>query len=142
MAYGFIYFLTNPAMPGITKIGMTLKHPRERMAELSSATACPENFELLGFFDVKDPKEVEGLIHRLLDYCRVNGRREFFHVSIEKLYEQARIWGDPAHGCFVMGALERRIAIECNPEKRAAITRALASAREAARLARYSEVRS
>lgn len=134
MAYGFIYFLTNPSMPGITKIGMTLKHPRERMAELSASTSCPERFDLLGFFDTANPREVEAIIHDHFESCRVNGRREFFYAPIEALYEQARTWGDPINGCFVMRELARRIANEINPsEARAAINAALAQARAAAR---------
>lgn len=101
MAYGFIYFLANPSMPGLTKIGMTHKHPRERMAELTKATACPTPFEILAFFDVVNPREVERAIHQELEELRVNPHREFFDVHPIGLQDLVREWGDPLGGvCF------------------------------------------
>jgi hypothetical protein len=67
MAYGFIYFLINPGMPGLTKVGMTSRHPRDRMEELTRSTACPMPFDLIAFFDVADPRHAEAEIHRALD---------------------------------------------------------------------------
>ena len=80
MAYGFVYFLSNPSMPEIYKIGFTMKHPKDRMADLSSATGCPTPFELLAFFGVENPQQVEQEIHRELWNFRVNQAREFFRA--------------------------------------------------------------
>lgn len=101
MTYGFVYFLTNPSIPGAVKIGMTMKHPRERMAELSSSTSCPQPFEMLAFFDSHNPGRAEAEIHKALAQYRVNDRREFFAVPMEALQDQMRQWGDNIEGCYV-----------------------------------------
>ncbi|MFC0132009.1 hypothetical protein CR105_16050 [Massilia eurypsychrophila] len=130
MSYGFVYFLSNPSMPGIVKIGYTLKHPRDRMAELSASTSCPTPFEMLGFFDTEDPQGVEQAIHRSLDWCRVNGRREFFRAPLRTLESQLNSWGNPESGCFQIAKLKRNIANEVAPGLgRAAINVALEAAR-------------
>lgn len=105
MAYGFVYFITNPSMPGLTKIGMTTKHPRERMDELSKATACPTPFEMLAFFDSAVPREAEQAIHAALDEYRENPYREFFRVNAENLQDQARQWCDPHDGIVFLRLL-------------------------------------
>jgi T5orf172 domain len=46
---GYVYFMTNPAMPGHTKIGMTRLHPDERARELSRGTASPRPFKAIAF---------------------------------------------------------------------------------------------
>lgn len=107
LTYGFVYYLTNPSMPGIVKIGMTTKHPRERMLELSRATACPEPFELLAFFDTHMPEFVEQQIHKSLSQYRVNNAREFFAAPLHELQNEMRSWGDPSSGCFYDQHLDR-----------------------------------
>jgi hypothetical protein len=95
MAYGFVYFLTNPSMPGLTKIGMTTKHPIERMLELAKVTACPTDFEMLAFFDTPEPFETERAIHDALSEYRVNQSREFFNAPPYALLDQFNEWQDP-----------------------------------------------
>jgi hypothetical protein len=107
VAYGFIYFLRNPSMPGLIKIGMTTKNPRERMRDLSRATACPQPFELIAFFDVTDAVYAEREIHRELDGYRVNENREFFNPSYAVLQNTARQWIDSAEGCANIKILDR-----------------------------------
>lgn len=112
MAYGFVYFITNPSMPGLTKIGMTSKHPRERMEELTKATACPTPFEMLAFFDTPIPREAERAIHAALDEFRPNPYREFFEVNAEELQDQARQWCDPIGGICHLDDLDRLVEQE------------------------------
>ncbi|MDN4052881.1 GIY-YIG nuclease family protein [Massilia sp. YIM B02763] len=95
MAYGFVYFLTNPSMPGLTKIGMTTKHPMERMEELSRSTACPTPFEMLAFFDTPEPRETEYAIHNALSEYRVSADREFFDAPPYAIADQFNEWQDP-----------------------------------------------
>ena len=109
MAYGFVYFLTNQSMPGLTKIGMTTKHPRERMEELSKATACPTPFEMLAFFDTPDPQEAERGIHNALAEYRVSRSREFFDAPIYVLEEQLDEWQD-AWGVVYRRPLDKQVA--------------------------------
>jgi hypothetical protein len=43
---GWVYTLTNPAMPRLVKIGLTTKTPKERAAELTAATGVPMPFKV------------------------------------------------------------------------------------------------
>jgi hypothetical protein len=110
--YGFVYALSNPSMPGIFKIGFTMKHPRERMAELSRATACPTPFELISFFDVDDPEHSERDIHAQLNEFRVSNAREFFRCSAEHVQDQFRQWADTGSGVFYSELLDTLVDIE------------------------------
>lgn len=119
MSYGFVYFLTNPSMPGLTKIGHTTKHPRERVRELSASTSCPEHFELLAFFGHADSAYAEREIHRELSDFRVNDRREFFKMTNAQLQDVARCWGNPFEDAFVLDELDMlvkrdAIVVGCN----------------------------
>lgn len=80
--YGFVYFLSNPSMPGMYKIGFTTRHPRARMVDFSSSSGCPTPFTLLAYFGTLDPQRIESALHRYFSNSRVNGRREFFAIEI------------------------------------------------------------
>lgn len=107
MTYGFIYFLTNPSMPGLVKIGFTHKHPLARMEELTKATSCPQPFEMLAFFDTGFPREVERDIHNELAEHRVNPGREFFNAPYMELQDIARSWCNPNGGIYNFDRLDR-----------------------------------
>lgn len=81
---GFVYLLTNPAMPNIIKIGKTSKHPLERVKELSSPTGVPVPFQLAYYQACKDMDFVEKAMHEKFDNKRVKDNREFFMVSLFK----------------------------------------------------------
>jgi predicted Zn-ribbon and HTH transcriptional regulator len=81
MAVGYIYVLTNPAMPGLVKIGHTTDVER-RVKELSLATGVPRTFVVELFQLTADAAETEGLIHASLDSHRYSENREFFEVSL------------------------------------------------------------
>ena len=85
MSIGYIYCMTNSAMPGLVKIGMTLDHPEERAAELSSVTGVPARFEVAISKRVVEPEAKEAAIHDLLSRLgyRFNERREFFTCGLE-----------------------------------------------------------
>lgn len=85
MIYGFVYVLSNYAMPGIYKVGMTNRPPRERVDELSKATSVPLPFELVLYAQVRDAGAVERDLHQELDMYRLNSSREFFQCSIEEI---------------------------------------------------------
>lgn len=109
MSHGFVYVLGNESMPGIYKIGFTMKHPRTRMDELSRATSCPTPFDLLAFIGCEDPYDVEGEIHKALDAYRVNHAREFFKVDPELIQDQLRRYGEPCMDAYYDSQLENEI---------------------------------
>lgn len=80
---GWVYVMTNRAMPGIVKIGMTTRSPELRARDLSGATGVPEPFEVVHAVSVSDCAAVEAALHRKLTRARhrVNRRREFFRLT-------------------------------------------------------------
>lgn len=83
--FGYVYILTNPAMPGIVKIGHTQRRPERRLAELSGATGVPEEFQLFHYGSFENSAQIERIVHSVLDEqgCRTSKNREFFTVSPE-----------------------------------------------------------
>jgi hypothetical protein len=79
---GWVYILTNPAMPGLVKIGMTGRTPSQRIAELTRATGVPSPFEVVWSAPVSDCAWVEAAVHRLLADRRVSAGREFFRADV------------------------------------------------------------
>lgn len=81
---GVIYILTNPAMPGLVKIGKTLRNSTEaRMTELYS-TGVPVPFECAYAAKVKDVEAVEKALHSAFEPNRINPKREFFEIEVEQ----------------------------------------------------------
>ena len=79
---GWVYVLTNTAMPGLVKIGMTGRNPQVRAAELTAATGVPAPFVIAWSRAVSDCVAVEASVHRLLADRRVSGNREFFRCDV------------------------------------------------------------
>lgn len=92
--YGFVYALTNESMPGIFKIGFTLNHPKARMDQLSSATACPTPFLMAACIGVAEPRNVEAEMHAHLAAWRVNAAREFFKAPASVIQDIFRDYSD------------------------------------------------
>ena len=80
-----IYVLTNEAMPGLVKIGLTTDDVSARVAALSSATGVPLPFECYFAAEVKDCAKLEKILHQLFSENRVNPKREFFKVEPERV---------------------------------------------------------
>lgn len=93
MSYGYVYCFSNAAMPGILKVGMTLRTPEDRLAEANgngTATFRPPCPYVIEFAKrVHEPKEKERVLHHILDKytSRVNPRREFFRASVKQVRE-------------------------------------------------------
>jgi len=81
-ASGYIYILSNPAMPGLVKIGMSYRSGAVRARELSANTATPSPFILEFEISTKHPEHRERRVHDELDQYRVSGHREFFNVDL------------------------------------------------------------
>lgn len=95
--FGYVYCLSNPAMPGLVKIGFTNRSAILRAEELSfgtrdsSATGVPMPFEVVRDWQVPPDRarEIEQLIHKLLQQHRVppHGRwkaKEFFYLEPDR----------------------------------------------------------
>ena len=84
---GYVYILTNEAMPDLIKIGYTERTAEERAKELyegrngNAVTGVPAPFSVVHEESCENPQELETLIHRELDALRPNKRREFFRFS-------------------------------------------------------------
>lgn len=105
---GYIYCLSNPAMPGLVKIGYTNRSTATRAQELSfgtreaAATGVPMPFAVVKDWRVPADRaeEVEQQVHRMLHKSRVpaHGRwkaKEFFHfqpddavIAIERVLQE------------------------------------------------------
>ncbi len=78
---GIIYLLSNPAMPGIIKIGKTIHEDvKVRMAQLYS-TGVPVPFDCLYAAKVANIDDVEKAFHTAFGPNRLNPRREFFEIE-------------------------------------------------------------
>ena len=79
---GWVYVLTNEFMPGLLKIGFSRRDPKIRAEELYKKMRMPGEFIVRYKALVKNPKEIENLVHKKLNSKRVNSRREFFKCKI------------------------------------------------------------
>lgn len=80
-----VYVLTNEAMPGLVKIGITTDEVATRIAALSSSSGVPLPFECYFAAEVKDCGKLEKILHQLFSENRVNPKREFFRVEPERV---------------------------------------------------------
>lgn len=78
-----VYVLTNPAMPGLVKIGITERTIEQRLRELDQ-TGVPLPFECFYAAEVTNCRDVERALHEAFDDHRVRRSREFFRLSPEK----------------------------------------------------------
>ncbi len=79
-----VYVLTNEAMPGLVKIGITTDTVEARLTQLSSPSGVPLPFECHFAAEVEDSKQIEKILHQLFAEHRINPRREFFRLDKEK----------------------------------------------------------
>jgi hypothetical protein len=81
MAKGFVYVLSNAALPGMLKIGFTRKVPSVRAAELST-TGVPNPFVVEYYCLVEGDSELEAKVHRTMASHRHRPDREFFKIDL------------------------------------------------------------
>ncbi len=78
---GIVYVLTNPAMPGLVKIGKTIQgSTEERMSTLYNSSV-PVPFECQFAAKVPNVNETEVALHQAFSPNRINPRREFFDIE-------------------------------------------------------------
>jgi len=88
-AVGFSYVLSNPAMPGMVKVGYTTAQGEARDKELNS-TAVPLPYTVEFGALTSFPREVTTRAHQMLDARRVAPDREFFQVAAHLAVEAVR----------------------------------------------------
>lgn len=80
---GYVYILINHSMPGLIKIGKTIRDPHRRARELST-TGVPTPFQVAFELFSEEHDTLEALVHnKLLDF-RVSTNREFFHFPVDR----------------------------------------------------------
>ena len=86
-----VYVLTNPAMPGLVKIGKTTQlEVEDRMKQLYG-TGVPVPFDCAFACRVKDASEVEKALHFAFGNARINPNREFFKLEAERVIAVLRL---------------------------------------------------
>ena len=84
---GIVYVLTNPAMPGLVKIGKTTQDDVTTRIRQLFTTEVPYPFECAYAVKVRNYSQVEKALHAAFDPYRaypVNTRREFFNIEPEQ----------------------------------------------------------
>jgi hypothetical protein len=82
MPTGIVYLITNPAMPGLVKIGITTQDDVQvRLAQLYT-TSVPVPFECAYASRVNDPDKVEKALHTAFGPSRINPKREYFKIDV------------------------------------------------------------
>lgn len=79
-----VYVLTNPAMPGLIKIGRTAQEDANIRISQLYTTGVPVPFTLEFACKVSNAKEVEDALHFAFDPHRINPNREFFKIDPER----------------------------------------------------------
>ena len=83
MSEGFVYILTNAAMPGYVKIGMSGQDDlKVRLRQLDN-TSTPLPFEVHYAARVPDCRKVERTLHFVFGEKRARSSREFFQIDPE-----------------------------------------------------------
>ncbi|MBR5212964.1 MAG: GIY-YIG nuclease family protein [Akkermansia sp.] len=84
--YGLVYVLTNSAMPGMVKIGMTQRADLEQRMKELYGTGVPVPFECAYACKVRAEKTkmLEQALHEAFEPYRVNPKREFFEIKPEQ----------------------------------------------------------
>lgn len=79
MNRGWVYIISNPAMPGIIKVGYSTKHPHNRAKELKT-TGIPTEYEVIFSVIVDRPRDLEQRVHNHLREYKKGG--EWFTCSL------------------------------------------------------------
>src|SRR5437588_4294528 len=86
-----VYVLTNEAMPGLVKIGLTKQEDANaRIGDLYT-TGVPVPFNIEYACKVQNSKEVEAALHTAFAPHRINPKREFFKIDPEQAVSILRL---------------------------------------------------
>lgn len=104
---GYVYVLSNPAMPGIVKIGRSKHSGRIRARDIykKGGTGVPMPFKMEFEIWSQNCIESELLVHEELYQTRINPNREFFSLDVSAAIEEVmRVVGDEHLLC--VGSIE------------------------------------
>jgi len=90
----WVYILSNPAQPGLLKIGYTKKFPEERAKQISSATGVALPYKVEWAYQCFNGEMVEREVHHKLKSNRINSSKEFFQISLEEAKENIILIGN------------------------------------------------
>lgn len=81
---GFIYVLSNPALPGQLKVGQTRNSIRERVGQLNASSSIPKKFIVEYHAELKDDVVyvIEQAAHAELDRLGFHYGKEYFKCSV------------------------------------------------------------
>jgi T5orf172 domain len=83
MASGYVYILTNVSLPGMMKVGRTLRDSRSRARELFT-TGLPTPFQVVFEIFSDEHEKLEAAFHQELHDFRISNNREFFKYPLDK----------------------------------------------------------
>lgn len=75
---GWVYIISNKAIPGVIKVGYSTKDPSLRAAELGTGAPVPYQVEYEALVD--NPRQIEKLAHEMLAF--VNAGKEWFECDV------------------------------------------------------------
>lgn len=79
-----VYVLTNPAMPGLVKIGYTAQEEASSRIGQLYTTGVPVPFTIEFACRVENGASVERALHTAFSPNRINPKREFFRIEAEQ----------------------------------------------------------
>ena len=94
-----MYCIANDAIPGIVKIGATVRDPEDRLSEARATTWAPSCFRIVAQAAVDDAFAAEHALHALLAARRFEARREFFaltHAEARAVFDVVALASAPA----------------------------------------------
>lgn len=83
MTSGYVYILTNVSLPGMIKVGRTLRDSRSRARELFTS-GLPTPFQVAFEIFSDEYEKLEADFHQELHDFRVSNNREFFKYPLDK----------------------------------------------------------
>lgn len=84
MQLSIVYVLTNPAMPGLVKIGRTIQEDANLRITQLYTTGVPVPFTIEFACKVPNPEDVERALHIAFAPNRINPKREFFRIEAQQ----------------------------------------------------------
>jgi len=87
-----IYILTNPAMPGLVKVGRTTDPEIQNRMRSLYTTGVPVPFKCAFACMVENSVQLERALHNILDPVRVNKSREFFEIHPNRIIPLLRMF--------------------------------------------------